>query len=139
MVIMVRLGRGRPEPGGGHISRGRGGFRRHAVALGPASRVTRAARLGPAGNAPAAEHRLLFCVRKCWLLRSLGSSAGLTGRAPEGGPVLLSFGADRRAAAAARAAVPSVHPVLLAAAPVPGRYVAMPLLVRVEQPPGQVG
>src|SRR5580700_4487282 len=64
--------------------------------------------------------------------------AGLAGGAPERDPVLLSLRADGRAAATARPAAPPVHPVLLAPLPVTGRYVAVALLVRLEQPPGQV-
>src|SRR5580692_7479943 len=65
-------------------------------------------------------------------------SAGLAGRAPEGDPVLLSRRADGGAAATARPAAPSVHPVLLAPLPVTCRYVAVPILVGLEQSPGQV-
>src|SRR5580692_12532004 len=68
-----------------------------------------------------------------------GDSAGLTGRAPEGDPVVLSGRTDRRTAPAARLAPAPVDPVLLAPAHAAGGDVAEPLLVRLEQPPGQLG
>src|SRR5215470_13967908 len=69
----------------------------------------------------------------------VGDSAGLAGRAPEGDPVVLSGRTDRRPAPAARLAPAAVDPVLLAAAHAARGDVAEALLVRLEQPPGQVG
>src|SRR3984893_17258341 len=70
---------------------------------------------------------------------SAAGSAGLAGWATEGDPLVLSGGTDRRPAPAARLAPASVDPVLLTPAHAAGGDVAEPLLVRLEQPPGQLG
>src|SRR5580704_4109910 len=62
----------------------------------------------------------------------------LAGRTPEGGPVLLTLGADGSAATPARTAPPPVHPGLFAPAGVARGDLAAPLLVRVEQPARQL-
>src|SRR5437762_10512506 len=72
-------------------------------------------------------------------LRGLARSAGLAGRAPVGDPVVLSGRTDRRPAPAAWLAPSAVDPVLLPSAHAAGGDVAEPLLVRLEQPPGEFG
>jgi hypothetical protein len=95
-------------------------------------------RLSRSAHAPYRQVRTSPCLESSDA--NLGrSGARLAGRAPEGDPVLLSFGADGRAAAPARTAGPPVYPGLLAAAPVAGGDLADPVFVRVQQAAREFG